>query len=115
MLKQSAIVTIWLFCVGAALYWLGWRTSISSDLSQMMPVGKDAVAELLLDELRDGIASRTVLIGLSGGSEVARADLSKRLTASLTASGLLRRVENGSAEVDESVFRMVPVLLGLWT
>lgn len=92
------------------LFWLlaalgcGWivaTTPVTADLSVFVPRG-DPVANLLLEQLRNGPTTRLIPIGLTGDSEAARATVSRRLAERLRNSGQFARVANGADALPEA-------------
>jgi predicted exporter len=71
------------------------RTEFSTDLSAFLPRSPSAAEELLVEQLREGAVSRLVLLGVEGGSPDRLAQISRRLAASLRASGRFASVANG--------------------
>ena len=59
------------------------RTEFSADLSAFLPRSPTPVQQLLVQQLRDGVVSRLILIGIEGGAPAALAQTSKRLAAEL--------------------------------
>ncbi len=74
----------------------------TTDLTLFMPEPSTRVEQLLLDQLREGPAARLMLMALQGGSEAARATVSKALARELRASGLFFRVANGELTAAEN-------------
>jgi predicted exporter len=89
-------VSLWLWLaamvVGALLI---ARTPFSADLSAFLPRSPDARQRVLIEQLQDGIAARTLLIAIEGGTAPQRADASRTLAATLRAGGLFEQVQNG--------------------
>jgi predicted exporter len=71
------------------------RTQFTADLSAFLPRSPSPVQQVLVEQLRDGVVSRLILIGVEGGSEERRAEISKRVAASLRASDRFAAVNNG--------------------
>ena len=71
------------------------RTSFTTDLSAFLPRTPTPEQQLLLDQLRDGIASRLILVGLEGADAAGRAKISRQLAASLRADAAFATVNNG--------------------
>ena len=86
--------------------WIVFTTPVTADLTLFVP-RTDPVAELLLKQLRSGPATRLILIGLSGGTETARADASRQLAMRLQTSGLFSRVANGADALPEAALQML--------
>jgi predicted exporter len=71
------------------------RTQFTTDLSAFLPRSPSPVQQLLVEQLRDGVASRLMLIGIEGAPPERLAEASKRLGAALRASGAFAAVNNG--------------------
>ncbi|MBK6852140.1 MAG: transporter [Burkholderiales bacterium] len=74
---------------------LAARARFVTDLSAFLPAAPTAEQRVLLDQLRDGVSSRLVLIGLRGGTPEQRAAASRALADKLRASGEFDAVHNG--------------------
>lgn len=64
------------------------RTQFTTDLSAFLPKTPTAEQQLLMDQIKDGLASRLILVGIEGEDAKTRAELSK-----LTAKRLRSRAE----------------------
>jgi predicted exporter len=71
------------------------RTDFSTDLSAFLPRSPSPVQQVLVEQLRDGVASRLTLVAVEGGSPDRLAEISKRLAAALRASREFASVNNG--------------------
>src|SRR6185436_4567371 len=71
------------------------RTEFSTDLSAFLPRSPSPAQQLLVDQLRDGVVSRLILIGIEGGTPEALAVTSKRLAAQLRGQESFVSVNNG--------------------
>ena len=71
------------------------RTPISTDLSAFLPRNPSPAQEILVEQLRDGVVSRLVLVGIEGGTPPALAQTSKRLAARLREQPAIAAVNNG--------------------
>ncbi|MGH9121995.1 MAG: MMPL family transporter, partial [Acidimicrobiales bacterium] len=99
---------------GALLVWAGlavialWviaRARYSADLSAFLPRAPTAQQRLLVEQLRQGVASRLIIAAIEGADEAARARLSGDVTRRLRADSEFLGVENGdaaSAQRDEA-------------
>jgi predicted exporter len=59
------------------------RANYSADLSAFLPRAPSARQQLLVEQLRDGPASRLLLIAIEGGDAAARAQLSQAMARQL--------------------------------
>ena len=71
------------------------RTSFTADLSAFLPRAPSAEQQLLVDQLREGLVSRLILLGIEGGDAAGRAALSKAVAAKLRADPRFSSVNNG--------------------
>lgn len=91
---------LWLLTVLACGY-VVLLTPLTADLALFAP-RNDAVAALLLEQLRTGPATRLILAGLEGDSELARATVSRQLAERLRANVAFARVANGADLLPEA-------------
>lgn len=92
--KHSRALLLWLGCLAAAI-WLTVRANYVADLSAFLPSSPTPEQAVLLDQLRSGVATRLVLIGIEGGSAPERVDASVKLARALRDSGVFESVNNG--------------------
>ncbi|MCZ7566327.1 MAG: MMPL family transporter [Burkholderiales bacterium] len=92
-----APLAIWLAAVAACLWILLARTSVTADLTAFLPRAATPAQELLMGQLRDGVASRLVLIALEGADAPALAASSRTLARRLRDSGAFGYVANGES------------------
>jgi predicted exporter len=71
------------------------RTSFTADLSAFLPRAPSAEQQLLVDQLREGLVSRLILLGIEGGDAAGRAALSKAVAAKLRTDPRFASVNNG--------------------
>lgn len=100
MLKRWWIPLLWLLTMlGCGVLVL--KTPISAELTLFAPRA-DPVAELLLEQMRSGPATRLILMGLAGGDEAQRAETSRRLADGLRATPWFSRIANGAEGLPEA-------------
>jgi len=90
-------VALWL-AVLALSAWQLTQVRIVADLGAFLPPSAAPTQQLLLDQMRSGVASRLMLIAIGGAPEERLAAASRTLAAELRASGLFASVQNGSDE-----------------
>ncbi len=71
------------------------RTHFTTDLSAFLPRTPTPEQQLLMDQLRDGLASRLILVGIEGADAPTRARLSKLTARRLRAEPAFVTVNNG--------------------
>ena len=97
MIRRGPIaVAVWLALVAVCVVLVG-RASFTADLSAFLPRAPTAEQQLLVDQLKSGIGSRLILIGIEGGSAAQRAQTSQALAARLRADPQFLHTANGEA------------------
>ncbi len=93
--SRSAIAIWLLFLVacGAVIS----RTQFTTDLSAFLPRNPTPGQQLLMDQLRDGLASRLILVGIEGADAPTRTRLSRQTAALLRADSAFDTVSNGES------------------
>ncbi|MCO4863196.1 MMPL family transporter [Cupriavidus sp. WGlv3] len=71
------------------------RTSFTADLSAFLPRLPSAEQQLLVNQLRDGLVSRLILVGIEGGDAEGRARISRAMAAQLRGDRRFASVQNG--------------------
>lgn len=87
-------VWLWLACLLACGAIIS-RTQFTTDLSAFLPRTPTPEQQLLMDQLRDGLASRLILVGIEGADAPTRARLSKQVAQRLRADPAFVTVNNG--------------------
>ncbi|WP_155402875.1 hypothetical protein, partial [Ralstonia solanacearum] len=64
--RRPPAVLVWLLGLLACLAVIG-RTSFVADLSAFLPRSPSAEQRVLVDQLRDGLVSRLMLVAIEGG------------------------------------------------
>jgi len=85
--------------------WIISRSQFTTDLSAFLPRSPTPEQQLLLEQISDGLASRLILVGISGSDAPTRARLSKQLAQRLRTDPAFISVNNGepvSAENDRA-------------
>jgi predicted exporter len=88
------ILAVWLAFVLACGLVVS-RTEISTDLSAFLPRKPSPAQQILVDQLRDGVVSRLMLVGIEGDDAAALAQASRRIAASLRGEKSFASVSNG--------------------
>ncbi len=92
--KRTVAIALWLaFLLGCGL--VISRTTITTDLSAFLPRTPTPEQQLLMDQLRDGLASRLILVGIEGADAPTRARLSKQVAQRLRDDQAFLSVNNG--------------------
>jgi predicted exporter len=91
-------------CHGATVIWLLMivisltiiiRSHFTADLSAFLPSSPTTEQQLLMDQLKDGVASRLILAGIEGADASTRAKLSKEIAQTLRNNAAFVTVNNG--------------------
>ncbi len=94
--RGGAVIALWLAFLLVCL-WLVSRANYTADLSAFLPRTPTQEQQLLIDQLKSGIASRLILIGIEGGDQEARARASRNLAATLRTDPRFLHIANGEA------------------
>ncbi len=97
MTRRSRMIRVggWLAML-AVLIALVVRAEYSADMSVFLPRSPTPEQALLVDQLRDGMVSRLVLIAIAGGEPRERAQVSQTMTAALRATTTFQSITNGA-------------------
>ena len=98
---RARALLLWLVCIVIAVI-VVVRARYITDLSAFLPDKPTPAQQLLVDQLRDGPASRLILIAIEGADAQARAKLSRALAAALRRDARFARVENGEPVSEQS-------------
>ena len=71
------------------------RSQFTTDLSAFLPRSPTPAQQMLMEQLRDGLASRLILVGLEGADATARARISKNIARRLRDDPAFTAVNNG--------------------
>lgn len=97
MSRQGRIaIGLWLLFVVACIWQVG-RATFTADLSAFLPRTPTQEQQLLVDQLKSGIASRLILVGIEGGEGSSRAQASRALAARLRGDAQFLHVANGES------------------
>jgi predicted exporter len=92
--RRASVAALWLCCLALAAVIVA-RARYVTDLSAFLPATPTATQQLLVDQLRDGPASRLILIAIEGGDAAARARVSAAMAQRLRNDRQFSSVNNG--------------------
>src|SRR5438445_6728377 len=97
-LRKRLVLCAWLAVLAFSAWIALAHTRIYTDLTGFLPKAPDRNQQLLLDQLRDGPASRLILIGIEGGKPRDLASASHALADALRQDKRLALVQNGELD-----------------
>ena len=86
---------LWLALIGLAAFVVA-RARYTADLSAFLPRTPTAAQQLLVDQLREGIASQLIIVALEGADPPTRSRLSTDMTLRLRADANFSSISNGA-------------------
>src|ERR1700716_2201937 len=92
--RRAGVPALWICCVALASVIVA-RARYVTDLSAFLPATPTPTQQLLVDQLRDGPASRLILIAIEGGDAGARARASLAMASRLRRDLQFSSVNNG--------------------
>lgn len=95
-MKRRLPWLLWLLWLGVAGWIVLFRTPIGTDLTYFLPRDAGPLDAILVHQMREGPASRLLMIALEGGDSARRAEASRRLAARLRSSPPFESVLNGA-------------------
>lgn len=96
MIRDRIAVALWLAVLAAAAFVIA-GARFSTDLSAFLPKQPTAAQQLLVDELREGVVSKLILVSVAGAPPDTLAAASRSLAARLRADRRFVSVDNGDA------------------
>jgi predicted exporter len=92
---ERGAVLLWLAALATAIWLFAFHTRITTDLTGFLPRSAGLAEQLLVQQMREGVASRLILMGIEGAAEGDLARLSKGLATRLEADRHFSFVGNG--------------------
>lgn len=101
--KGRWLAGIWLALVASCAVVIS-RTEFTADMSAFLPRSPTPSQKILVDQLRDGVVSRLILIGVDGAPQDALARVSKGMAAQMRKEEMLASVNNGESAGQQKDF-----------
>ena len=98
MLYRRGVLFTWLAIVAASAWWTTRHGVVTTDLTAFLPVASGRLERLLVEQLRAGVASRTMLVAIEGGAPSELARFSRELARAIAPDRRFDYVMNGGAE-----------------
>ena len=99
--RRTALLA-WFAIVAASAWWIARHVAFTADLTAFLPASSGRLERLLVEQLRSGVASRTMLIAIEGGAPPELARFSRALARALAADRRFEYVINGAAEFTQA-------------
>src|SRR6185312_12593678 len=101
-MTRSGVVStlVWVVLAAVAVIVVA-RAHYTTDLSAFLPRTPTAAQRLLVDQLRDGLASRLIIVAIEGSDSARRAQLSQAMAARLRRDSQFVSVNNGESAVTD--------------
>jgi predicted exporter len=94
VISRRAAVLIWIAIIGSCALFV-FQLHIDTDMTAFLPRTTSPAQRVLVDQLRDGVVSRLVLIGIEGVPAEQSTAISKRLASRLRGDSDFESVDNG--------------------
>jgi len=86
----------WLLAMAAGSV-IVWNSRFSADMSFFLPARPSAEQQVLVDQLKEGVVSRLLMVAIEGGEAAQRAAVSRQLRSRLAKMSEFVAVQNGEA------------------
>jgi predicted exporter len=93
--RGAAAIAAWLVLLAACGAWVSQRLTLTTDMSAFLPPAATQAQDILIGQLRSGVASRLLLVAIDGAPPGELAQASTALADKLSANGLFETVANG--------------------
>jgi predicted exporter len=92
--RTRVAIGLWLLLVAACAFIVS-RTTFTTDLSAFLPRSPTPAQQVLVDQLREGVVSRLMLIGIGGDNPETLARVSRELARELRQRSAFASIDNG--------------------
>ena len=99
--QEKFIALLWLLVLAASCILFLKQANVVTDMTSLMPGATSATDRLMLQQLRQGPASRMLIIGISGSNPEQLAEFSTALIEHLRSSDRFVYVNNGGEEASD--------------
>ncbi|HVJ54221.1 MAG TPA: MMPL family transporter [Aliidongia sp.] len=106
MTKRRLAVMLWLLALALSVGII-LRTPFTTDMSAFLPSAPEPAQQILVDQLKDGVASRLLLVGIEGGTQTARAGISRAVAGALRGNADFALIDNGDGGIGKEDQRFV--------
>ena len=97
MRNKAITIAVWLLGLLACIIVIG-RSNFSADMSAFLPASPTEEQQVLIDQLKDGVVSRLILVGIEGSDADTRVEVSRSMASTLRQSSDFVWVGNGQSE-----------------
>lgn len=104
--KRHGTLGVWLALLALCLFIIS-RSVFNTDMSAFLPRSPTPTQQLLVEQLRDGVVSRLILVGVEGAPTPVLARISKDMAARLRGDSELAAVNNGERAGLEKDFELL--------
>lgn len=105
-LRRYLTLVVWLGFLAACVLVIS-RSTFNADMSAFLPKSPTPQQKVMVDQLRDGVVSRLILVGLDGATVPELARISQSMRARLSADPELVMVSNGERVGFERDFELL--------
>lgn len=105
--RERLALALWLLVVSVSVSIVAFGTRFTADLADILPRSERGLQKILNEQLREGPATRLILLAVSGGDLQRRVAASQALAQGLRASGQFSYVSNGSAGLSQADYELV--------
>lgn len=106
-LGDRLALIVWLGILTASSWVIVFHTRFTTDLTAFLPALTNPAQKLLVDQLREGVASRLLLIGLVGDDAESLATSSRNLATALAKTNQFSYVNNGASALSQSDYAFI--------
>lgn len=95
--RAGVVILVWALLLGLG-GWFVSTTRFTTDLSFFLPARPTPAQQVLVEQLREGVVSRLLMVAIEGGDGPARGEASRALRARLAKDDTFVAVQNGELE-----------------